>query len=229
MSRELSSTASEEKDMTRSPNSMGQAVSTSVAGVRELAAEVGKAGAEAAVEVAGIAERKFSEGADEVTKTTRRARQKLARHTRDTRREIRDSSAAVREETLTRMAGLREPGRRATEAAVLAAKSTREPGRRGRRQRAAAKANLSEALAEAKIAATGRSLPRSRPRWPWLVALGAIAVGAAYVLRMKKNTPALELQEEPDTTRATGAHPTSPEPVERGHAASEATGAKPKN
>ncbi|MEU3624613.1 hypothetical protein [Amycolatopsis coloradensis] len=211
--------------MARSPNSMGQSVSTSVSGVRELAAEAGKAGALAAAEVAGIAERKLSEGVDEVTSTTRRARKKFAKHTRNTRREIRDNSAAVREETLTRIAGLHEPGRRARNAVVLAAKSSREPGRRGQRRRAAAKANLSEALAEAKSVARGEGLPRSRPRWPWIVAFGAAAVGTAYLLRMKKKPLALELQEEPDAIKTADAPPTSSVPLENGHM----TGTKPNN
>ncbi len=215
--------------MAQSPNSMGRSMSTSVTGVRELAVEAGKAGAETVAEVADIAERKFSEGADEVSKTTRRARQEFARQTRKTRREIRENSAAVRDETLTRVAGLREPGRRATKAAVLAAKSTREPGRRGKKRRATAKANLGEAFAEAKSVARGEGLPRSRPRWPWIVALGVMAAGAAYVLRMKKKPSTLELQDEPDTTKTTESAPTAPESVENGRTTQDATGAGPKN
>ncbi len=212
--------------MTQSPNSMGRSMSTSVTGVGGLAVEAGKVGAEAAAEVANIAERKFSEVADEVAETTRRARQKFARDTRNTRREIRENSAAVREETLTRMAGLREPGRRATEAAVLAAKASREPGRRGKRRRAAAKADLGKALTEVKSAARGEGLSRSRRRWPAIVAFGVLAAGAAYLLRMRKPPP-LELQDEPDTPRATDTPPTLSEPVENGRATPNATGAGP--
>ncbi len=214
--------------MAQSPNSMGQSMSTGVTGVRELAVEAGKAGAETVAEVADIAERKFSEGADEVSKTTRRARQKFVKHTRKTRKEIRENSAAVRDETLTRMAGLREPGRRATKAAVLAAKSTREPGRRGKKRRAAAKANLGEAFAEAKSVARGEGLPKSRPRWPWIVVVAAVAMGAAYILRMKKKPPALELHDEPDTTKTTEKPPTASESVENGRTP-DAMGAGPKN
>ncbi|MBB5850034.1 hypothetical protein ACFQ05_22790 [Amycolatopsis umgeniensis] len=223
------STASEEKVMTQSPNSMGQSVSTSVTGVRELAAEAGKAGAEAVADVASIAERKFSEAADEVTKTTRRARRDFVRQTRKTRKEIRENSSAVRDETLTRMAGLREPGRRATKAAVLAAKSTREPGRRGKRRRAAAKANLGEALAEAKSVARGEGLPRSRPRWPWIVVLGVVAAGATYILRTKKKPSTVEFHDEPHTIKTAEDTPASSEAVENGRTAPEPTAAGPKN
>ncbi|WP_143267092.1 hypothetical protein [Amycolatopsis thailandensis] len=191
-------------------------MSSSVAGVRALAAEAGKVGVETAAEVAGIAERKLSEGVDEVADTTRRARRRFARHTRNTRREVRDNSAAVREETLTRMAGMHEPGRRAKNAVLLAAKSAREPGRRGKRRRAAAKASLGEALAEVKSAARGQGLPRSRPRWPWIVAFAAAALGTAYLLRVRKKPLTLELQDEPDAIKATDAPPTSSTPDENG-------------
>ncbi|MDT7724764.1 MAG: hypothetical protein QOI21_1340 [Actinomycetota bacterium] len=188
--------------MTRAADTASESVKTGLLDLRKRAVEAGKAGAEAAAEAVGAAEHKFSESRGEVVKTGRRARKKLARKTKQTRGELKRSSAAARKEAVARMADLRKPGRKAKKAAIKAAKSAGQSKRRGKKDFKSAKKDFRAALIEAKSSAKGT---RKRRRWPWLLGLGAVAAGAAYLLRAKQEPPVA-----PAPPRATPPKPAPP-------------------
>jgi hypothetical protein len=174
--------------MTRAADSVSESVKTSALGLRTLAIEAGKAGAEATAQAIQIAERKFSEGVDEFAKTSSRTRKNFAKKTKLPRKELRESSATARGEALARAAELRKPGRKAKQAAILAAKSAGDSRRRGKKNFKAAKKDFRAALIEAKGAVKGERTKRRR--WPWLLGLGVVAAGAACILRSTHKPPA---------------------------------------
>jgi len=172
------------KAMTRSADSVSESVKSGARGLRALAVETGKAGAELTAQAVEIAERKLAEGTDEFAKTSRRTRKNFAKKTKTPLRELQKSSAATRDETVARAAELRAPGRKAKQAAILAAKSVGDSKRRGKKNFKAAKRDFRAAVAESKSAVKGER-PRRR-RWPWLLAIVAAAGGAVYARRSRQ-------------------------------------------
>jgi hypothetical protein len=173
--------------MTRAADSVSESVKSGALGLRTLAIEAGKAGAEATAQAIEIAERKLSEGVDEFAKTNSRTRKNFVKNTKLPRKELRKNSAAAREEALARAAELRKPGRKAKQAAILAAKSAGNSRRRGKKNFKAAKKDFRAALIEAKGAVKGE---RARHRrWPWLLGIAFVAAGTAYILRYTQKPP----------------------------------------
>jgi hypothetical protein len=235
-----SKTIGEVKAMTRAADSMSESVRSGALGLRALVVEAGKAGAEATAQIADIADRKFSEGADEFAKTSRRTRKNFAKKTKLSRQELKKSSAAARKEALTRAQELRAPGRKAKRAAILAAKSAGDSRRRGKKNFKAAKEDFRAAMTEVKSAVKGER--RRRRRWPWLIGLGVVAAGAAYASRLlqapkaealppqgtpvssdKQVSPATQPAATPGTVRA------EPAASHNGRPRSSVPGAKGKN
>ncbi|MFG1647715.1 hypothetical protein ACGFMK_46150 [Amycolatopsis sp. NPDC049252] len=172
---------------------VGQRVKTAAAGVRELAVEAARVGADAAARAVEITDRKVTEGADELAAVGRKATKDWDKGTRASRRELRVNSVAARDEVLARAAKMRDPGRKAAEAVAAVVGSTGDSSRKRRKTVATAKKDLTAALAEAKSAAKGER--GRKPRWPWLVAVAVVGAGVAVVLRAKRANPLVERDE----------------------------------
>jgi hypothetical protein len=185
--------------MTRSADSVSESVRSGALGLRALAVETGKAGAELTAQAVEIAERKLAEGTDEFAKTSRKTRKNFAKNTKTPLKELQKSSAATRDETVARAAELRAPGRKAKQAAILAAKSVGDSQRRGKKNFKAAKRDFRAAVAESKSAVKGER--RQRRRWPWLLAIVAAAGAAVYARRSRQAPPVEALP--PETPPAT--------------------------
>ncbi|MEA5367283.1 hypothetical protein VA596_47685 [Amycolatopsis sp., V23-08] len=169
---------------------VGQRVKTAAAGVRELAVEAARVGADAAARAVEITDRKVAEGADELAAVGRKATKDWDKGTRASRRELRVNSVAARDEVLARAAKMRDPGRKAAEAVAAVVSSTGDSSRKRRKTVATAKKDLTAALAEAKSAAKGER--DRKPRWPWLVAVAVVGAGVAVILRAKRTNPLVE-------------------------------------
>jgi hypothetical protein len=185
--------------MTRSADSVTESVKSGALGLRALAVETGKAGAELTAHAVEIAERKLAEGTDEFSKKSRRTRKNFAKNTKTPLKELQKSSVATRDETVARAAELRAPGRKAKQAAILAAKSVGGSKRNGKKNFKAAKRDFRAAVAESKSAVKGERLQRRR--WPWLIAIVA-AAGAAVYARRSRQAPQVEAL-PPETPPAT--------------------------
>jgi hypothetical protein len=172
---------------------VGQRVKTAAAGVRELAVEAARVGADAAARAVEITDRKLAEGADELAEVGRKATKDLDKGTRASRRELRVNSVAARDEVLARAVRMRDPGRKAAEAVAAVVGSTGDSTRKRRKTVAAAKKDLTAALEEAKSAARGER--DRKARWPWLVAVAVVGAGVAVVLRARRANPLAEQDE----------------------------------
>ncbi|RSD15443.1 hypothetical protein [Amycolatopsis eburnea] len=175
---------------------VGRSVKTAAAGVRDLAAEAARVGAAAAARAVEITDRKLAESKEELTKVGRAATKDLDKSTRASRRDVLSNSTAARDEMLARAAKLRDPGRKAALAVAAVVGSANESGRRRRKAVSAAKRDLAAALQEAKGVARGERTKRAR--WPWLVALGAVAAAIVAVVQVRRPNPLAE-QENPAT------------------------------
>src|SRR2546421_9252102 len=169
---------------------VGRSVKTAAAGVRDLAAEAARVGAAAAARAVEITDRKLSEGAEELAKVGRSATKDLDKSTRSPRRDVLKHSVAARDEVLARAGKLRDPGRKAAQAIATVASSAGESNRKRRKAVAAARRDLAAALEEAKSVARGERTRRAR--WPWLVALGAVAAAIVAVVQAKRSNPLVE-------------------------------------
>jgi hypothetical protein len=190
---------------------VGRSVKTAAAGVRDLAAEAARVGAAAAARAVEITDRKLAEGAGELAKVGRSATKDLDKSTRSSRRDVLANSTAARDEVLARAGKMRDPGRKAAQAVAAVVGSAGESGRRRRKTVAAAKRDLAVALQEAKSVARGERTRRAR--WPWLVALGAVAAAIAAVVQVRRSNPLAEnetptrTEEKPATQSAAAASP----------------------
>ncbi|GHG50889.1 MULTISPECIES: hypothetical protein [Amycolatopsis] len=171
---------------------VGRSVKTAAAGVRDLAAEAARVGAAAAARAVEITDRKLAEGKDELTKVGRAATKDLDKSTRSSRRDVLTHSGAARDEVLARATKLRDPGRKAAQAVATVVSSAGESGRKRRKAVATAKRDLAVALQEAKSVARGERTKRSR--WPWLVALGAVAAAIVAVVQIRRPNPLAEAE-----------------------------------
>lgn len=172
---------------------VGRSVKTAAAGVRDLAAEAARVGAAAAVRAVEITDRKLSESADELSKVGRSATKDFDKSTRSSRRDVRKHSVAARDEVLARAVKLRDPGRKAAQAIATVAGSANDSGRKRRKAVATAKRDLAVALEEAKSVARGDRSRRAR--WPWLLAIGAVAAAIVAVVQVKRSNPLVEDEE----------------------------------
>ncbi|SEF38221.1 hypothetical protein SAMN05421837_11955 [Amycolatopsis pretoriensis] len=179
---------------------VGRSVKTAAAGVRDLAAEAARVGAAAAARAVEITDRKLTEGADELAKVGRSATKDFDKSTRTSRRDVRKHSVAARDEVLNRAVKLRDPGRKAAQALATVAGSANESNRKRRKAVATAKRDLAVALQEAKTVARGERTRRAR--WPWLVALGAVAAAIVAVTKVKRSNPLAEEKPAPAPTPA---------------------------
>lgn len=206
---------------------VGRSVKTAAAGVRDLAAEAARVGAAAAVRAVEITDRKLSEGADELAKVGRSATKDFDKSTRSSRRDLRKHSVAARDEVLSRAVKLRDPGRKAAQAIATVAGSAGESNRKRRKAVATAKRDLAVALDEAKSVARGER--GRRARWPWLLALGAVAAAVVAVVQVRRPNPLVELDhvepaEKPaaepvETSKPAEAAKPAPKPETGQHAA----------
>ncbi|WP_410606752.1 hypothetical protein [Amycolatopsis sp. lyj-109] len=171
---------------------VGRSVKTAAAGVRDLAAEAARVGAAAAARAVEITDRKLAEGKDELAKVGRAATKDLDKSTRSSRRDVLANSGAARDEVLARAAKMRDPGRKAALAVATVMSSTGESGRKRRKAVATAKRDLAVALQEAKSVARGERTKRSR--WPWLIALGAVAAAIVAVVQVRRPNPLAEVE-----------------------------------
>ncbi len=171
---------------------VGRSVKTAAAGVRDLAAEAARVGAAAAARAVEITDRKLAEGKDELAKVGRAATKDLDKSTRSSRRDVLTHSGAARDEVLARATKLRDPGRKAAQAVATVVSSAGESGRKRRKAVATAKRDLAVALQEAKSVARGERTKRSR--WPWLVALGAVAAAIVAVVQIRRPNPLAEAE-----------------------------------
>ena len=169
---------------------VGRSVKTAAAGVRDLAAEAARVGAAAAARAVEITDRKLAEGKDELAKVGRAATKDLDKSTRSSRRDVLANSTAARDEVLARAAKMRDPGRKAAQAVAAVVGSAGESGRARRKAVTAAKRDLAVALQEAKSVARGERTKRAR--WPWLVALGAVAAAIVAVVKVRRPNPLAE-------------------------------------
>ncbi|MEV5717615.1 hypothetical protein AB0L41_27295 [Amycolatopsis mediterranei] len=169
---------------------VGRSVKTAAAGVRDLAAEAARVGAAAAARAVEITDRKLAEGKDELAKVGRAATKDLDKSTRSSRRDVLTNSGVARDEVLARAAKLRDPGRKAAQAVATVVSSAGESGRKRRKAVATAKRDLAVALQEAKSVARGERTKRAR--WPWLVALGAVAAAIVAVVQIRRPNPLAE-------------------------------------
>ncbi|MEV6443366.1 hypothetical protein [Amycolatopsis sp. NPDC051716] len=169
---------------------VGRSVKTAAAGVRDLAAEAARVGAAAAARAVEITDRKLAEGKDELTKVGRAATKDLDKSTRSSRRDVLTNSGAARDEVLARATKLRDPGRKAAQAVATVVSSAGESGRKRRKAVATAKRDLAVALQEAKSVARGERTKRAR--WPWLLALGAVAAAVVAVVKVRRPNPLAE-------------------------------------
>ncbi|MGV9360698.1 hypothetical protein [Amycolatopsis sp. NPDC003731] len=171
---------------------VGRSVKTAAAGVRDLAAEAARVGAAAAARAVEITDRKLAEGKDELAKVGRAATKDLDKSTRSSRRDVLANSGAARDEVMARAAKLRDPGRKAAQAVATVVSSAGESGRKRRKAVATAKRDLAVALQEAKSVARGERSKRAR--WPWLVALGAVAAAIVAVVQIRRPNPLAEAE-----------------------------------
>ncbi|RSM41058.1 hypothetical protein DMA12_25190 [Amycolatopsis balhimycina DSM 5908] len=169
---------------------VGRSVKTAAAGVRDLAAEAARVGAAAAVRAVEITDRKLAESKDELAKVGRAATKDLDKSTRSSRRDVLANSTAARDEVLARAAKMRDPGRKAAQAVAAVVGSAGESGRARRKVVTAAKRDLAVALQEAKSVARGERTKRAR--WPWLVAMGAVAAAIVAVVQVRRSNPLAE-------------------------------------
>ncbi|MDQ7803076.1 hypothetical protein Q5425_05005 [Amycolatopsis sp. A133] len=169
---------------------VGRSVKTAAAGVRDLAAEAARVGAAAAARAVEITDRKLAEGKDELAKVGRAATKELDKSTRSSRRDVLANSGAARDEVMARAAKMRDPGRKAAQAVATVVSSKGESGRRRRKAVATAKRDLAVALQEAKSVARGERTKRAR--WPWLLALGAVAAAIVAVVQVRRPNPLAE-------------------------------------
>ncbi|WIX98621.1 hypothetical protein QRX60_31725 [Amycolatopsis mongoliensis] len=169
---------------------VGRSVKTAAAGVRDLAAEAARVGAAAAARAVEITDRKLTEGADELAKVGRSATKDFDKSTRSSRRDVRKHSVAARDEVLARAVKMRDPGRKAAQAIATVAGSANDSNRKRRKAVATAKRDLAVALKEAKSVARGDRSRRAR--WPWLLALGAVAAAIVAVVQVKRSNPLAE-------------------------------------
>ncbi|KDN22955.1 hypothetical protein [Amycolatopsis rifamycinica] len=198
---------------------VGRSVKTAAAGVRDLAAEAARVGAAAAARAVEITDRKLAEGKDELAKVGRAATKDLDKSTRSSRRDVLTNSGAARDEVLARAAKLRDPGRKAAQAVATVVSSAGESGRRRRKTVATAKRDLAVALQEAKSVARGERTKRAR--WPWLVAMGAVAAAIVAVVQIRRPNPLAEAEQnapakpadKPTATTATTAEAVKPTPA----------------
>ncbi|WP_329049032.1 hypothetical protein OG738_40505 [Amycolatopsis sp. NBC_01488] len=174
---------------------VGRSVKTAAAGVRDLAAEAARVGVAAATRAVEITDRKLTEGADELAKVGRSATKDFDKSTRSSRRDVLKHSVAARDEVLARAVKLRDPGRKAAQAIATVAGSANESNRKRRKAVATAKRDLAVALEEAKNVARGDRGRRSR--WPWLLALGAVAAAVVAVVQVKRSNPLAEENTKP--------------------------------
>ncbi|WP_372660664.1 hypothetical protein [Amycolatopsis kentuckyensis] len=184
---------------------VGRSVKTAAAGVRDLAAEAARVGAAAAARAVEITDRKLSEGADELAKVGRSATKDFDKSTRSSRRDVRKHSVAARDEVLNRAVKLRDPGRKAAQALATVAGSANESNRKRRKAVATAKRDLAVALQEAKSVARGER--GRRARWPWLLALGALAAAVVAVTKVKRSNPLVEEKPTPAPSASTAPAP----------------------
>lgn len=189
---------------------VGRSVKTAAAGVKDLAAEAARVGAAAAARAVEITDRKLSEGADELAKVGRSATKDFDKSTRSSRRDVRKHSVAARDEVLNRAVKLRDPGRKAAQALATVAGSANESNRKRRKAVATAKRDLAVALQEAKSVARGER--GRKARWPWLVALGALAAAIVAVTQVKRSNPLAEEKQAP-APPAPPAPPAAPAPT----------------
>ncbi|MFJ7217619.1 hypothetical protein [Amycolatopsis sp. NPDC098790] len=193
---------------------VGRSVKTAAAGVRDLAAEAARVGAAAAARAVEITDRKLSESADELAKVGRSATKDFDKSTRSSRRDVRKHSVAARDEVLNRAVKLRDPGRKAAQALATVAGSANESNRKRRKAVATAKRDLAVALQEAKSVARGER--GRRARWPWLVALGALAAAVVAVTKVKRSNPLAEEKPAPAPAPAAPAPaPAAPVPADK--------------
>ena len=175
---------------------VGRSVKTAAAGVRDLAAEAARVGAAAAARAVEITDRKLAEGKDELAKVGRAATKDLDKSTRSSRRDVLANSTAARDEVLARAAKMRDPGRKAAQAVAAVVGSAGESSRARRKAVTAAKRDLAVALQEAKSVARGEGTKRAR--WPWLLALGAVAAAIVAVVQVRRPNPLAETAGQPD-------------------------------
>lgn len=182
---------------------VGRSVKTAAAGVRDLAAEAARVGAAAAARAVEITDRKLAEGKDELAKVGRAATKDLDKSTRSSRRDVLANSTAARDEVLARAAKMRDPGRKAAQAVAAVVSSAGESGRARRKVVTAAKRDLAVALQEAKSVARGERTKRAR--WPWLVALGAVAAAIVAVVKVRRPNPLADASGQPEEKPASQA------------------------
>ncbi|WP_086846384.1 hypothetical protein [Amycolatopsis kentuckyensis] len=213
---------------------VGRSVKTAAAGVRDLAAEAARVGAAAAARAVEITDRKLAEGKDELAKVGRAATKDLDKSTRSSRRDVLSNSSAARDEVLARASKMRDPGRKAAQAVATVVSSAGESGRKRRKAVATAKRDLAVALQEAKSVARGERTKRAR--WPWLVAMGAVAAAIVAVVQMRRPNPLAEAEKnasgqgsEPTPEKATpaAATPAAATPAATPTPASQPAAAKP--
>ncbi|MDX3187042.1 hypothetical protein PV458_01380 [Streptomyces sp. MN03-5084-2B] len=208
---------------------VGRSVKTAAAGVRDLAAEAARVGAAAAARAVEITDRKLAEGKDELTKVGRAATKDLDKSTRSSRRDVLTHSGAARDEVLARATKMRDPGRKAAQAVATVVSSAGESGRKRRKAVATAKRDLAVALQEAKSVARGERTKRSR--WPWLVALGAVAAAIVAVVQVRRPNPLAEAEKnasmKPEDKPATPATATPATPAAATPADKPAAATKP--
>ncbi|MEU0530267.1 hypothetical protein [Amycolatopsis tolypomycina] len=171
---------------------VGRSVKTAAAGVRDLAAEAARVGAAAAARAVEITDRKLAESKDELAKVGRAATKDLDKSTRSSRRDVLTHSGAARDEVLARAAKMRDPGRKAAQAVATVVSSAGESRRKRRKAVATAKRDLAVALQEAKSVARGERTKRAR--WPWLLALGAVAAAIVAVVQVRRPNPLAEAE-----------------------------------
>ncbi|ADJ44901.1 hypothetical protein AMES_3076 [Amycolatopsis mediterranei S699] len=189
---------------------VGRSVKTAAAGVRDLAAEAARVGAAAAARAVEITDRKLAEGKDELAKVGRAATKDLDKSTRSSRRDVLTNSGVARDEVLARAAKLRDPGRKAAQAVATVVSSAGESGRKRRKAVATAKRDLAVALQEAKSVARGERTKRAR--WPWLVAMGAVAAAIVAVVQIRRPNPLAENTPAQQGEKPAGTPATAPTP-----------------
>ncbi|KAA2263745.1 hypothetical protein F0L68_09695 [Solihabitans fulvus] len=200
--------------MTRAGESVGKAVGTGLRAVRRGAVRAGHAGAEVTAQVAAKAEHKLAEHgvapeqlrdtlvdkADEVGKTTRRARKELAKQgtrlakkgdrkraellakAEDIRDEVLHAADRARAESTDRAGDLRAK-------AIGRAKDLRAEAKdRARDIRSEAKGRAKDVRKAAKQAGKDyrAEQPKGRRRWPWVLGLVATAAAAGYVVLSRR-------------------------------------------
>ncbi|MGW4061461.1 hypothetical protein ACWEGE_24480 [Amycolatopsis sp. NPDC004747] len=190
---------------------VGRSVKTAAAGVRDLAAEAARVGAAAAARAVEITDRKLAESKDELAKVGRAATKDFDKSTRSSRRDVLSNSTAARDEVLARAAKLRDPGRKAAQAVATVVSSAGESGRKRRKAVATAKRDLAVALQEAKSVARGERSKRAR--WPWLLAVGALAAAIVAVVQVRRPNPLAEAEKNASAGSEESKTASSPSPA----------------